>query len=262
MLVDARRRDSMVWPQHSLQPNLLTLCVLERAKLPQSVLRQLYVRVAADPIVSEPTKAPVRPETSIAAGASRHVTRVADGAEEVEAISHPPAASDASGKITSVDAIMKLGLVALEKELQRRGLKTGGTLLQRAERLAAVGGIRAPAPHVPPTPDTPPPDATDAPHVPPPQPEASNAERRKAAKRLRQGEEPPAPMAPKKAPRGADTGSGGPALRAPDPTSRRSRLKASGEGRPWYGEGRKGGGKGGGKAGGKGRGKGGGKMGR
>ena len=149
MLVDARRRDSMVWPQHSLQPNLLTLCVLERAKLPQSVLRQLYVRVAADPIVSEPTKAPVRPETSIAAGASRHVTRVADGAEEVEAISHPPAASDASGKITSVDAIMKLGLVALEKELQRRGLKTGGTLLQRAERLAAVGGIRAPAPHVP-----------------------------------------------------------------------------------------------------------------
>ena len=133
----------MVWPQHSLQPNLLTLCVLERAKLPQSVLRQLYVRVAADPIVSEPTKAPVRSETSIAAGASRHVTRVADGAEEVEAISHPPAASDASGKITSVDAIMKLGLVALEKELQRRGLKTGGTLLQRAERLAAVGGIRA-----------------------------------------------------------------------------------------------------------------------
>lgn len=251
----------MVWPQHSLQPNLLTLCVLERAKLPQSVLRQLYVRVAADPIVSEPTKA-VRPGTSIAsqvsvhqrlidataAGASRQVSRVADGAEEVEAISHPPAASDESGKITSVDAIMKLGLVALEKELQRRGLKTGGTLLQRSERLAAVGGIRVPAP----TPVTPPPG------VPPPQPEATNAERRKAAKRLRQGEEPPAPMAPKKAPRGADTGSGGPALRAPDPTSRRSRLKASGEGRPWYGEGRKGGGKGGGK----GRGKGGGKMGR
>ena len=239
----------MVWPQHSLQPNLLTLCVLERAKLPQSLLRKLYIRVAADPIVSEPetsiaSQVPVHQRLVIdatAAGASRHVTRVADGAEEVEAISHPPAASDASGKITSVDAIMKLGLVALETELQRRGLKTGGTLLQRADRLAAVGGIRAPAPHVP-----------------PPQPEASNAERRKVAKRLRQGEEPPAPMALKKAPRGADTGSGGPALRAPDPTSRRSRLKAEGEGRPWYGEGRKGGGKGGGK----GRGKGGGKMGR
>ena len=45
--------------------------------------------------------------------------------------------------------------------------------MQRADRLAVIGGIRAPAP-------------ADAPHVhmPPPPQEATNAERRKAAKRL------------------------------------------------------------------------------
>ena len=124
------------WPQHSLQPNLLTHCVLERAKLPQSVLSKLYVRVAADPIVANPTKA-VRPTTR----AGRQwltvpitlpsVDATEAGPRSLEVEPHPPTATDASGRISSVDEIMKLGLVALEKELQRRGLKTGGTLTQR-----------------------------------------------------------------------------------------------------------------------------------
>lgn len=121
------------WPQHSLQPNLLTHCVLERAKLPQSVLSQLYVRVSADPIVAAPTKA-VRPTTRVTHQRLTvpitlpPVDATTSGTGSLVVESGPPAVSD--GRITSVDEIMKLGLVTLEKELQRRGLKTGGTRAQ------------------------------------------------------------------------------------------------------------------------------------
>ena len=124
------------WPQHSLQPNLLTHCVLERAKLPQSVLSQLYVRPSelsvrvADPVFAAPSKA-VRPTTRVAYHRLAVPTTLppvddtASGTGSLVVESDPPAVSD--GRITSVDEIMKLGLVTLEKELQRRGLKTGGT---------------------------------------------------------------------------------------------------------------------------------------
>ena len=100
------------WPQHSLQPNLLTHCVLERAKLPQSVLSELYVRVAAGPVVADRTKA-ARTTTSYqrltVPIAVTPVDATAAGTRSLEAESHPPAAADASGRITSVEEIMKLG---------------------------------------------------------------------------------------------------------------------------------------------------------
>ena len=102
------------WPQHSLQPNLLTHCVLERAKLPQSVLSELYVRVAAGSVVvADRTKA-ARTTTSYqrltVPIAVTPVDGTAAGTRSLEAESQPPAATDASGRITSVEEIMKLGV--------------------------------------------------------------------------------------------------------------------------------------------------------
>lgn len=193
----------MVWLPHCVQPNLLTHCVLERSKLPQSALSQLYVRVAVDPAIAPPRTVPS--------------TNTAVDTRSVEGQAHPPAAS--TGWITSVEELMKLGLVPLGHELQRRGLKAGGTLLQRADRLATVGGLReAAAP-----PEESPPE--------PPEP-SRNAAQRPAAlasgagKRQRGTEESPSRAAPQPQP----PGSGGPALRAPDPSSRRSQAKMQGVG--------------------------------
>uniref|UniRef100_A0A0N5ARW1 SAP domain-containing protein n=1 Tax=Syphacia muris TaxID=451379 RepID=A0A0N5ARW1_9BILA len=42
----------------------------------------------------------------------------------------------------SVDSLMHLGLEHLKKELEVRGLKCGGTLKERAERLFSVRGLK------------------------------------------------------------------------------------------------------------------------
>ena len=115
------------WPQHSLQPNLLTHCVLERAKLPQSVLSELYVRVAAGPVVADRTKAAQTTTSYQRLTVPIAVTPVdatAAGTRSLEAESHPPAATDASGRITSVEEIMKLGDVALELTRTRTRTRT------------------------------------------------------------------------------------------------------------------------------------------
>lgn len=44
-------------------------------------------------------------------------------------------------KISSVDELLAYGLDSLKEELMRRGLKCGGTLEQRAERLYSVKGL-------------------------------------------------------------------------------------------------------------------------
>ena len=115
------------WPQHSLQPNLLTHCVLERAKLPQSVLSELYVRVAAGPVVADRTKAAQTTTSYQRLTVPIAVTPVdatAAGTRSLEVESHPPAATDASGRITSVEEIMKLGDVALELTRTRTRTRT------------------------------------------------------------------------------------------------------------------------------------------
>jgi hypothetical protein len=43
---------------------------------------------------------------------------------------------------SSIEALEALGLVHLKQELERRGVKAGGTLQERAQRLLAVRGLR------------------------------------------------------------------------------------------------------------------------
>ena len=124
------------WPQHSLQPNLLTHCVLERAKLPQSVLSELYVRVAAGSVVADRTKAARTTTSYQRLTVPITVTPVdgtAAGTRSLEAESHPPAAPDASGRITSVEEIMKLGVLPARAD--------------RARTLTLARPNRYPSPH-------------------------------------------------------------------------------------------------------------------
>lgn len=221
------------WPSHTLTPNLLTDCFLDpkRQRLPPSVLAELYVAVPAEvPAAARhtrqpPLKAATRPTSKARAAAKP--ARV------------QPAAKVGVERITGIAELQALGLHALEQELQRRGLKSGGTLLQRAERVAAIGGLRVePAP------------AASAPAQKP----AAAARKEAVGKRKREPEvavrssvadefadairrDPPA-QADADTKLRAPKGSGGPALRAPDPDSKRSKMKAStGFSHAWFGPG-------------------------
>ena len=48
---------------------------------------------------------------------------------------------DELDKMESVEELVALGLDSLKEALQTRGLKCGGTLLQRADRLFSVRGL-------------------------------------------------------------------------------------------------------------------------
>lgn len=209
------------WPCHTLTPNLLTDCFLDpkRQRLPPSVLAELYVAV---------------PRPGAPAAASH--TRQARSKETIPKAKAPEAGKPATvqaakpsvQRITGIAELQALGLHALEQELQRRGLKSGGTLLQRAQRLAAIGGLRVePAPAA---------SATAPKPAAAPRMEAAGKRKREPKEVVQPSSadefadairrDPPAqPAAVAKA--RAPKGSGGPALRAPDPNSKRSRMKAS-----------------------------------
>jgi len=192
----------MVWPLHTFAPNLLTHCVLDRLHF---LRPQLYVSVPSAAASSVPGRGVAR-VPSVSANTAQPAVAAAAAAA---------AGGRTPQRVAGVEQLMALGVVALGHELQNRGLKAGGTLLQRAERLAAVGGVRAPAPR---------PDEASPSRRPPPPPRAAAKEQSK--KRPRDAEDGAgAAAAPRPA---AAPGSGGPALRAPDPDSRRSRAKAQG----------------------------------
>jgi len=215
------------WPSHTLTPNLLTDCFLDpkRQRLPPSVLAQLYVAV--------PAEAPAAPASRTRQPPLKAATRpTAKAPTAAKPIRVQPSAKPAVQRITGIAELQALGLHALEQELQRRGLKSGGTLIQRAERVAAIGGIRV----------------EPAPAASEPAQKPAAAARKEAGKRMREPEvsvrssvadefagamrrDPAKGSA-------APKGSGGPALRAPDPNSKRSQMKAStGFAHAWFGPG-------------------------
>ena len=221
------------WPSHTLTPNLLTDCFLDpkRQRLPPSVLAQLYVAV--------PAEAPAAPASRTRQPPLKAATRpTAKAPTAARPVRVQPSATPAVQRITGIAELQALGLHALEQELQRRGLKSGGTLIQRAERVAAIGGIRV----------------EPAPAASEPAQKPAAAARKQAGKRMREPEaavrssvadefagavrrDPQAKVDTDPKPR-APKGSGGPALRAPDPNSKRSKMKAStGFAHAWFGPG-------------------------